>query len=85
MKKQFETLTDPRQPWKVSYSLFEIVIMTICAVISGCEYYEGIVDFCRVKENWFREKQSHELKTGIASHDTFQRVINPKELEDSFL
>jgi len=88
MKRHFETLTDPRQPWKTDYSLFEIVIMTICAVISGCEYWEDIVDFCRVKENWFREKLALELKNGIASHDTFQRIfqiINPQELEDSFM
>jgi predicted transposase YbfD/YdcC len=61
--------------------------MTICAVISGCEYWEDIVDFCRVKENWFREKLALELKNGIASHDTFQRIfqiINPQEMENSF-
>ena len=88
MKKYFETITDPRQPWKVTYSLLEIVIMTICAVISGCEYWEDIVDFCRVKESWFREKLGLELKNGIASHDTFQRIfqiIYPEEMERSFL
>ena len=87
MKKHFERLSDPRQPWKVDYSLFEIVIMTICAVISGCEYWEDIVDFCRVKENWFREKLTLVLENGIASHDTFQRIfqiIDPQEFEHSF-
>ena len=37
---------------------------------------------------WFREKLKLELKNGIASHDTFQRIfqlINPEELEHSFL
>jgi predicted transposase YbfD/YdcC len=88
VKRYFETLTDPRQPWKVDYNLLEIVMMTICAVISGCEYWEDIVGFCRVKEGWFRERLGIELKNGIASHDTFQRifqVINPQELEHSFL
>jgi predicted transposase YbfD/YdcC len=88
MKKYFETITDPRQPWKINYNLYEIVIMTICAVISGCEYWEDIVDFCRVKEAWFKKKLGLELKNGIASHDTFQRIfqiMNPDELESCFL
>ena len=88
MKKHFENISDPRQAWKVEYSLLEIVVMTICAVISGCEYWEEIVDFSRVKEQWFREKLGQELKNGIASHDTFQlifQLIDPKELEKSFL
>ena len=46
------------------HELFETVIITICVVISGCEYWEEIVNFCRVKENWFREKLDLELKTG---------------------
>jgi predicted transposase YbfD/YdcC len=88
MMKHFETIRDPRQAWKVEYNLLEIVVMTICAVISGCEHWEDIVDFCKVKETWFREKLRMQLEHGIASHDTFQRVfqlIKPEELEAGFL
>ena len=88
MKKHFERISDPRQGWKTEYNLQEIIIMTVCAVISGCEYWEDIVDFSRVKEEWYREKLGLTLKNGIASHDTFQRIfqlINPKEFEKSFL
>ena len=88
MKKFFETIIDKRQPWKVKHNLLEIVIMTICAVISGCEYWEDITDFCKVKEQWFREKMSLRLENGVASHDTFQRVfamIKPSELEACFI
>ena len=88
MREHFETITDPRQPWKVDFNLLEIVVMTICSVISGCEYWDDIVDFCRVKETWFKEKLGLILKNGIASHDTFQRVfqlIRPEELEASFM
>jgi predicted transposase YbfD/YdcC len=88
MKKHFESISDPRQPWKIDYNLLEIIVMTICAVISGGEHWEDIVDFCRVKEQWFREKLGLVLENGIASHDTFQRVfqlIKPEELELSFL
>ncbi|MCL1969904.1 MAG: transposase family protein [Candidatus Bathyarchaeota archaeon] len=34
MKKHFEEINDPRQPWKTNHNLHEIIIMTICAVIS---------------------------------------------------
>jgi len=88
MMKYFENLTDPRQPWKVDHSLHEIVVMTICAVMSGCDIWEEIVDFCKVKEGWFREKLGLVLENGIASHDTFQRIfqiIQPEELENSFV
>jgi hypothetical protein len=47
MKEYFETISDPRQAWKIEYSLLEIVIMTICAVISNCDDWEDIVDFRR--------------------------------------
>jgi len=88
MKKYFEKISDPRQQAKVDYNLHEIIIMTICAVISGCEIWEDIVDFCRVKESWFKDKLNLLLENGVASHDTFQRVfqlINPDELEAGFI
>jgi len=88
MREYFETISDPRQPWKTDYNLHEIIIMTICAVISDFEHWEDIVDFCKVKETWFRERLGLKLEKGIASHDTFQRVfqlINPQEMERSFI
>ena len=74
MLEYFENITDPRQPWKVEYNLHEIIVMTICAVMSGCEIWEEIIDFCRVKEGWFRKRLGLELD-GIVSHDAFQRVF----------
>ena len=88
MKKYFENITDPRQPWKVFHNLHEIVVMTICAVMGGCDIWEEVVDFCNVKAEWFRDKLGLLLENGVASHDTFQRVfqlINPSELEESFV
>ena len=88
MRKYFEIITDPRQAWKVEHNLTEIIVMTICAVISGCEYWDDIVDFCKVKQEWYKEKLGLKLEKGLASHDTFQRVfqlIRPEELEASFV
>jgi len=83
-----KTLQTLGQAWKVEHNLLEIVVMTICAVISGCEYCEDIVDFCRVKKTWFQEKLGLTLENGIASHDTFQRIfqlMRPEELESGFM
>ena len=88
MQEYFENITDPRQAGKVEYNMLEIIQMTLCAVIGGNEYWEDIVDFCKVKEKWFREKLGMALKNGIASHDTFQRIfqlIDPLQLESSFI
>lgn len=87
LKEHLEGLTDDRQPWKVKHNLLEIVVMTICAVIAGCDVWEDIFDYCRVKEDWFRESLNMKLEHGIPSHDTFQRVwgmIHPEEFERCF-
>lgn len=87
MQEYFEGLTDNRQQWKVKHNLLEIVVMTICAVMAGCEAWEDIFDYCRVKETWFRDSLGMKLEHGIPSHDTIQRVwsmIEPTEFEACF-
>lgn len=65
IKQYFEELTDKRQTHKVKHNMLEIIILTICAVIAGCEAWEDIADYCRVKESWFKESLRMELKYGI--------------------
>lgn len=87
MKEYFEEIEDQRQPWKVKHNMLEVIIMTIIAVVSECNHWEEIEDFCKVKENWLRERVGLKLENGVASHDTFQRIfalIKPEELEKSF-
>lgn len=87
MREYFSDLTDVRQSGKVRHNLLEVVVMTICAVIAGCDVWEDIVDFCRVKEKWFVESLNMKLENGIPSHDTMQRIwgmILPEEFERSF-
>lgn len=87
MQKYFETITDPRQKWKVDYPLLEIIVMTIWAVISSCEEWEEIEDFSKVNIDWFRTKVGLKLEEGVASYHTFKRVfqiISPEELEECF-
>ena len=49
MKEYFEALTDTRQQAKVLHNFAEIVMMVVCAVIAGCDVWEDIADYCRVK------------------------------------
>ena len=88
MTEYFEGMTDPRQAAKVRYSFIETIIIVICAVIAGCEVWEDIADYCRVKENWFREALGLKLSNGIPSHDTMERIfamLNPKEFQERFI
>lgn len=66
----FETLTDERQNWKIKHSLLEIVVMTIYTVITGCDVWEDIEDFCQVKEQCLKESLHLELKNRLPSYDT---------------
>ena len=87
MREYFKELADPRQAGKVKHNLLEIIVMTVCAVIAGCDVWEDIADYCRVKEAWFREALHMRLENGIPSHDTMQRVwgmLEPKEFERCF-
>ena len=87
LKDYFADLTDKRQRGKIKHNLLEIVVMTICAVIAGCDAWEDIADYCRVKEAWFREALHMKLENGIPSHDTIQRIwsmILPDEFEQRF-
>ena len=88
MKKYFEELTDPRQAGKVLHNFAETIMIVVCAVIAGCDVWEDIADYCRVKLTWFRERLGIELKNGIPSHDTMERVfrmLDPKEFQAQFI
>ena len=71
----------------MKHNLLEIIVMTICAVIAGCEVREDICDYCRVKEVWFRSPPGMKLEHGIPSHDTIQRVwsmLDPSTIRQGY-
>ena len=41
----FSALTDYRQTGKVTHKLSDIILLTVCGVLSGQYTWEGIVDF----------------------------------------
>ena len=54
------------------HSLPDILFLSLCAVICGCESFNDIEDFGHAKHDWL--KQHIELVNGIPSHDTLNRV-----------
>lgn len=70
----FSALEDPRQAWKVLYPLPEILLLVLCATLSGAEDFVEIARWGRRKLEFLRRLLPYER--GIASHDTLNDVIN---------
>ena len=67
---------------KVKHKLSSIIFMTLCAVLSGCECWSDIEDYCITKKEWL--SQYIDLKSGIPSEWTFRRlftILNPECIE----
>lgn len=87
MKESFGSIIDIRQQSQVRHDLYEIIAMTIAAVIGNSDGWDEIEDFCRSKEKWLREHMGLELEHGIPSGTTFARVwgqIDPKAFRECF-
>ncbi len=75
LKKLMEHISiipDYRQAWKVEHKLSDILLLTICAVISGAEGWEDIEDFGETHLDFL--KQYGDFENGIPVHDTIARV-----------
>jgi len=72
----FESLSkvdDPRREHQRFHSLFDILVVSICAVICGAEHWTEMGEFGKAKQEWLATFL--ELENGIPSHDTFRRVF----------
>lgn len=79
-------IPDYRQSWKVEHKLSDILLLTICAVISGAEGWEDIQDFGDTHIEFL--KQYGDFENGIPVHDTIARVvacINPMKFHECFI
>lgn len=72
--EHFSELEDPRQASKVVYPLFDVVFLTLCAVIAGCEGWEDIEDFGENRFDWLQEHGF--FKLGLPVHDTIARLMS---------
>ena len=79
-------IQDPRQDWKISHSLSDILFLSIVAIISGAEGWEDIADFGHDQIDWLRKYG--EFKNGTPSHHTIARIfasMNPKQFQRCFI
>lgn len=85
ISKAFGSVTDPRMDRTKRHSLTDILTITICAIICGCDDFSSIEEYGKTKLDWFKEFL--DLPYGIPSHDTFSDVLNrlnPKEFSEAF-
>ena len=55
-------LEDPRSGENFRHEFLEIVFITVCAVISGCENWSEIEDYAEAKKEWLQKKDFAENK-----------------------
>lgn len=81
--QQAGMMTDSRQQGKIKHSFKDILGIVFFGVLAGNDEWEDIYDFAVDERDVL--KNYLELKNGIPSHDTMQRVfaiIQPDELQD---
>jgi len=73
---------DPRMEGKVKHPLSSVIFVTLCGILSGCESWGDIKDYCETKLKWL--EQYVDFKNGVPSEWTFRRVftlLDPNFLE----
>ena len=89
LKKLMEHISiipDYRQAWNVEHKLSDILLLTICAVISGAEGWEDIEGFGETHLDFL--KQYGDFENGMPVHDTIARVvscISPAKFHECFI
>ena len=86
LQAHLSIIRDPRQAGEVKHRLSDIVMLSICATVSGAEGWLDIEEFGRTHEKWL---QSHGMfGNGIPVDDTIARVmsmLNPKAFQTAFI
>jgi predicted transposase YbfD/YdcC len=85
IEEHFADLTDPRNR-EGTYPLVNIVVMALCAVVSGADDFVAIAKWAKTKEDWLANFL--DMSSGIPSHDRFNAIlgaIKPPEFERCLL
>ncbi len=85
IEEHFQELTDPRRR-EVTYPLINIVVMALCAVLSGADDFVSIAAWAREKKPWLAKFL--DMSAGVPSHDRFNAVLaalRPAEFEKCLL
>src|SRR5688572_26002628 len=70
----FESVPDFRLNRKKRHKLGDILMLSLCAVLSGADDFEDMQMYGKQKEDFLRTFLA--LPNGIPSHDTINRVYN---------
>ena len=79
----FSFVDDPRVAGRVTHKLVDILFIGLCTFLSNGEDYEDMVEFAEQRYDWLCT--IIDLKGGIPSHDTFNRVfqiIDPEQFSN---
>ena len=82
--KHLDCIEDPRHHNK-RHLLSDMLVISLCAIISGADSWTQVAEYGQSKIDWFREFL--ELPDGIPSHDTFGRLfarIDPEGFRNFF-
>jgi len=85
LPEAFSQIKDHRRGPAVRHDLTEMIIMSICAVLCGCDDWVDVADWCEEEADWL--KTFLVLAKGTPSHDTFGevfRVLDAKVFESCF-
>ena len=74
LKEKTMMLNDERQKGKVTYKIWDIVVVVILAVLADCNEWEEIADYAKDKKDFL--KTFLKLTGGIPSAKTYERVIS---------
>lgn len=66
-------LPDPRSPRNRRHELGDILVIALCAMLSGADDFVAMEAYGQAQQAWF--KQYLNLPNGIPSHDTFRQVF----------
>ncbi len=82
----FEDIEDPRSGDNTRYSVSEILLVTLCAIIAGAESWRDLVDYGKIKLEFLR--QYFPYAYGIPSKNTFYRFfagLRPDSFKSCFI
>ena len=84
--EHFSKLQDPRVERNKKHELIDVIVLCVCAVLSGAEGWSDIEEFGRTKLDWLRRYVP--LANGVPVDDTIARIISALSVsgfQDCFL